>query len=345
MNRMLALSMLIMTLLIFSCSSENKTLKASPSSLDFEQVNIGDSVNLQIVLKNKYGKDLIISNINLAGSTDFSIVTGANVPINLLKNTEHILEIKFEPTSAGLLYSLLTIVHDASTKPKEIDLDGEGIPVPRMSLSDMSYDFGVIYVSRDATHDFEVSNVGTADLTINNLGLIGASAFLYSIPVGNAPFTITPGNKHTFTLQFSPLTDGAFPITLEIIHDAVNEATPLSIPIEGEGVTFAPEITFGETSPWDIGSHSTAAPSIHDFEITSSGIDPLTVTSATFVTATIFSLDEVQDKNGNVVNLPQTIPVGDKITLKIKFTPIANAIYNDTLTIVHDAINEAIPFD
>ena len=346
MNRTIVLSLLLVfTLISFSCSSEDKTLKISPSSLKFGTTNIGDSESLQLTLKNKYGKDIKITNITLNGSGDFTIVQGGNVPINLLKNAEHVIEIKFEPTSAGILASLMTIVHDAATKPKEVDLKGEGIPVPRMDISDKSYDFGIVYVSVSKTNDFIISNVGTADLSVTNIALTGANAALYAISAGNAPFSITPGLNHTFTLEFSPTTDGTFPIALEIIHDAVNETQPLSIPIDGEGVTFAPEIMFNETSPWDIGSHSTAAPSILDLEITSDGVDPLTVSSASFVTGTNYAVDEVRDNNGNVVNLPQLIPVGNKITLKIEFSPSANSAYNDTLTIVHDAINEATPYD
>jgi len=104
MNRTIVLSLLLVfTLISFSCSSEDKTLKISPSSLKFGTTNIGDSESLQLTLKNKYGKDIKITNITLNGSGDFTIVQGGNVPINLLKNAEHVIEIKFEPTSAVFL--------------------------------------------------------------------------------------------------------------------------------------------------------------------------------------------------------------------------------------------------
>ena len=46
---------------ILGCSSDSKTLKITPSSLKFNDVNLGDAVSLDLVLKNKFGKDIVIS--------------------------------------------------------------------------------------------------------------------------------------------------------------------------------------------------------------------------------------------------------------------------------------------
>ena len=49
-----------LSFMVFGCSSESKTLKVSPSKLDFGSVNLGDTFDIEVTLKNKYGKDVTI---------------------------------------------------------------------------------------------------------------------------------------------------------------------------------------------------------------------------------------------------------------------------------------------
>ena len=48
-------------LVVFGCSSDEKTLKISPSSLKFGDINIGDNVTQDLILTNKYGKFILIT--------------------------------------------------------------------------------------------------------------------------------------------------------------------------------------------------------------------------------------------------------------------------------------------
>ena len=193
-------------LVFLGCSSDSKTLSVSPSELAFGDVNLGDDVSMELLLKNKYGKNIIISSISLAGtgSGDFVIFSGNNVPVNLEKNATHKVEIEFEPTMAGPIDALLSIIHDGSTKPKNVPLSGNGIPVARIELSETTYDFDKKLINKMHTHDFTIDNIGTASLDISNLSFSGIGAANYSITAGNAPVNIQPGNDHTFTVTFAP---------------------------------------------------------------------------------------------------------------------------------------------
>ncbi len=328
------------------CSSESKSLSISPSSVKFNDVNIGDSREIDVVLKNKYGKDLIISTFSLSGSNDFSITAGGSVPLNFLKNTSHTLKVRFEPTSTGVLAGLISILHDASNNPVEVELSGNGIPVARAVFSENNHDFKKTKNNTTRDYDFEVDNIGTADLIISNFTFTGVGASVYSISAGgNVPVTIIPGITHTFTVSFEPTADGQYPSVLQVSHNAVNENSPFEITLAGEGITAAPEISLSQTSPWDLGETASGRSSINDLEITNSGLTELTVTSITFTSGTEFTLDSIEDSNGNPVNLPQIIAVSEKIIAKIKFQPPAIATYNDTMSIIHDGINVGTPLD
>ncbi|MCD4657377.1 MAG: hypothetical protein K8S87_07510, partial [Planctomycetes bacterium] len=60
------LTLIVLFGLILSCSSESKSLSTSPNKLDFGNVNLGDYAELSLELKNKYGKDILISNLDIS---------------------------------------------------------------------------------------------------------------------------------------------------------------------------------------------------------------------------------------------------------------------------------------
>ncbi len=329
-----------------SCSSETKTLTIKPSKLDFSDVYLGDSVTKTFEIINKYGKDITVLALLITGSNDFQFVSGNNTPLILLKGESNLIEISFTPTTNGPINAMLEISHDASSKPKQADLLGLGVAVPRINLSDTSFDFDKKLINKTHTHDLDIENVGTSDLEISNLTFIGLGAPLYSISAGGpAPFYVAPGTTKTITIAFNPVVIGNYAADLQIYHNAVNEASPIVYPITAEAIDVDPQITLSQTSPWDFGSVASTMPATQICEIENTGIDPLTITSATLATGTVFTIDSLKDSNGNVINLPQVIAVSAKIMLAIKFEPTATTTYNDTLTIIHDGTNEVSPLD
>ena len=333
-------------LLLISCSSDTKTLKITPSKLDFGDVNLGEIVDIEVTLKNKFGKDVTILNMNIIGSYDFIITSGCIMPIDLLKNAEHKMIVTFVPSLGGPNIATLFIAHDASNKPKEVGIKGVGIPVARIKLSDTIFNFDKKIINRNHTHDIEIENFGTLDLEISNLSFVGAGAAVYSISAGGpTPINIAPGATKTITIAFDPVVIGTFSADLEIHHNAVNENSPIIYPITGEGVDVDPQITLSQPSPWDFGSVATTMPATQICEIENTGIDPLTVTSAVLKTGLEFTIESLKDSNSNVISFPQIIAVSAKIYLSIKFEPTAKTTFNDTLTFIHDGTNEVTPWD
>ena len=329
-----------------SCSTETKTLKLSPSTLQFGDVNLGDFVKLDVIVTNKFNTDLIISDLSFSTYTIFSFTAGNTLPIYLSKNATHTLSIQFTPVAGGQVDETLSIIHDASNKAKMLDLQGNGIPVARMQINEKSHDFKLVLINTPKTVDFDITNTGTADLNISNLNFMGTGASAYSITAGGTlPIVIPVSSVHTITIQFKPPADIVYNAELSIIHDAVDEASPLVLTLTGEGTIVKPEISLNQTSPWNFGAVPTTFPSIKNLEIENTGTDDLTVTSLTLVTGTVFSVDKVEDTNGNNVSLPAVVSPGDTIIALIKFEPTATTTYNDTLTIVHDGTNEPSPLD
>ena len=333
-------------ILSFGCSSDSETLKLSPSKLDFGSIYIGDTLKIDVELKNKYGKQILITNIVLSGSNNYVITAGANIPLSLDNGATHILSIVFTPTADAPINGLLSIIHDASTKTKEAELIGIGVAVPRIDVPVVSHDFDIRLTGTTTTEDFEIHNIGTKSLNISQYTFSGVGASVYSVSAGGTiPTIVNPGATHTVTVAFEPIIVGNYPAELSIYHDAINAASPVIITLDAEAVLTAAKIVLNQTSPWDFGAYPTSFPGLATLEIESAGTTDLTVTSLTFLTGTVFSLEKIEDSNACPVTLPKLMLVGTKIFATIKFAPNANSQFNDTLTIVHDGLYNPSPLD
>jgi len=329
---------------IISCSSTPKMLKITPKILDFGNVNLSESSTLILTMTNKYSKDVFITNINLSDLTNYSIVSGAALPINISKNGIHEISIKYEPTSGGIHAAQLFIEHDASTKPKVVEITGVGIPIPKILLSDQYIDFTAVLIGRDKTENITVENTGTAELILDSLQFSGAGASVFSISSGGpVPIIIQPGTMKDISVKFTPTVVQNYIAELHISHNGLNETTPITIALSGDGVITAPKISLDKSTPWDFGSIGVGLSSTQNLEITNTGTDPLTVDSATLSTNNEFKVAGVEDSNGNPITLPEIVAISAKIIVKIEFKPIAGAAYNDTISIIHDGVNTPSP--
>ncbi|MCD4655989.1 MAG: choice-of-anchor D domain-containing protein, partial [Planctomycetes bacterium] len=296
---------------MLSCSNTSATLKITPKTLDFGNVNLSESSTLILTLTNKYSKDILITNINLSNLTNYVILSGAITPINMSKNASHEISIKFEPTSGGVHFAQLTIMLDASSKPKIVEITGVGVPIAKIVLSDQSIDFSSVLISSDKIVNITVENTGTAELIIDSLQFSGTGAAAFSISSGGSvPIAIQPGLSKDISIKFTPPAQQNYLAELHISHNGLNENTPFTVSLAGEGVITAPRIALDKSSPWDFGSIGIGMSSIQNLEITNNGTDPLTVDSATMSTNTEFKVAGVEDSNGNPITLPEAVAIG-----------------------------------
>ena len=347
-NYALFLIVVIAVSMFISCDARITGLLVSPEEYDFKVVNLGDSKSYYFRVSNKSNDNFIVTNFSFMGiaANDYKITMGGNTPLYLQAGRAEILAIEFEPTAAGVRSARLMISHTGSNGVNQIFLTGLGLPVPRLNVSDTELDFKIVYVNILKTHDFEFENVGTSVSVISNILLEGSNTSLYCFPNGkNTPIIIDPDTSTTVTLGFTPLADGSFPCTMKVFHNAINLANPLIIQIKAEGVTYAPEILLDKTSPWDFGLAPVGYPTMQDITITSTGIDPLTITNASLSKGIEFKIISKKDKNAGDINFPISIINGDYIVIRFEFSTTATTTYDDIFSIVHDGINENTPLE
>jgi hypothetical protein len=105
------------------------TLQVSPTSVDFGDVNVGSTKTLNLTLTSTGTAPLTISTAKLSG-TGFSD-SGASFPVTLNPNQSVILQVQFDPTSAGAVNGMLTINSNSSTgATTQVQISGTGTAVP-----------------------------------------------------------------------------------------------------------------------------------------------------------------------------------------------------------------------
>ncbi len=340
------IALLLTIAFLIGCSSASNRIEISSSDFDFGNVNLGDFAENEFTMTNKTGKNIVIYSIVFKGSAayDFIMISGGTIPIDFQKNKTVNFTVRFTPTADGLREAIIEITHDGSTKATTIKLKGTGVAVPKIVLNENSHNFGAVRNGTTESYKFKIENIGTADLTINNLIFTGSGASAFSvISGGNTPVIVAPSIQHEIEVQFAPTSDGNYTADLEMHHNAINESTPMILSVEGEGVTKNPEIMVSQTNPWDFGTVGIGNVTTQLLEISNTGSDPLTIVSITLTTNSEFKLNKVEDKNGNPLNAPFNISIGDKIIASFDFSPTSMTIYNDTINIVHDGVNKPTP--
>jgi len=222
--------------------------------------------------------------------------------------------------------------NDTETKTNYITVD-----VPDIDVSPTSKDFGSVQVTTSsAPQTFNVTNIGTANLTVGAVTITGANSDQFSKQIDNVSGqTITPGGWATLQVVFSPTSVGLKSATLNISSNDPDE-NPLLVALNGTGSVVAiPDIDVSPTSK-DFGSvQVTTSSAPQTFNVTNIGTANLTVGAVTITGA---NSDQFSKQIDNVSG--QTITPGGWATLQVVFSPTSVGLKSATLNITSNDPDE-----
>ena len=107
-------------------------------------------------------------------------------------------------------------------------------PLPEISLSHSSIDFGEIEVGTSAERTVQIDNIGIVGLKIQSINLSGGKASPFEI-LPLVQDDIPPGQNRVMTIAFTPSTDGAFSAEIVITSNDPNTPTK-TIHVTGSSV-------------------------------------------------------------------------------------------------------------
>jgi hypothetical protein len=207
-----------------------------------------------------------------------------------------------------------------------------------------SLNFGSVPLGSSSTVGTTVSNTTRSNFTITR-SIVSGKGFRYSGP--NLPITVAPGQSVSLAATFTPLSAGAawgimFVLTtgagtgrwgrydssaIALVGTGTAPKTGTGTG-PGSGTTALPGVLAASPSTMNFGSIQLLGSQMLNETVTNSGGSRVTISRAA-VTGTGFSL--------NSITLPQTLAVGQSLTLSIFFSPKSAGTASGTLTLASNA--------
>jgi endo-1,4-beta-D-glucanase Y len=242
----------------------------SGDTLKFGNVAVGDSVTINLTLRNNGGSDLQLNGtpvIKLLGADAVNYAVRLNTTFSTIvpSGSATGFSIVFKPISAFRKLSAIEIANtDLDENPFYINLDGIGI-APEINIvqgttnipsGSGSYSFGNVNVGTSTTAvTFTIQNIGNGLLNLTGnprVSISGAHASDFTINQSSTSATVAAGGTTTFSITFTPQASGNRSATISISNNDSDE-NPYVFTINGVGdaptILVQPKIDFIKISP------------------------------------------------------------------------------------------------
>jgi hypothetical protein len=204
-----------------------------------------------------------------------------------------------------------------------------------------STDFGMVLLGTNTSLTFIITNSGDGDLIISNLTIDGTDAALFTVTTNPASL-VGPNSNTTFTVQFTPLTNGMKTAVLHISNNDSDE-NPFDITLTGTAIT-APVPEIGVQQP--AGTSLMSGVSSEDFGLvlvgTNSSLTFIITNSGTAnLTGLGITIDGLNASQFNVTTNP-VAPVGPNAStvFSVQFAPTNSGVKTAALHIASNDTNK-----
>ncbi|MBZ5526615.1 MAG: choice-of-anchor D domain-containing protein [Acidobacteriia bacterium] len=296
-------------------------LSPGATSLSFGNVLLGSSSSQSVALSNTGNSAVTISQITATGS-GFT-AGGITLPLSLAAGQSASLSVSFAPTATGSAPGGVSIVSNATNSPATISLSGTGVQ-PQISVPPGSITFGNVTTGTSNTQTVQVSNPGSATLTISKAALTGAGFGLSGLTL---PLSLAPAQSSSFTVSFAPSTAGSVTGSLALTSNA--PTSPTSISLSGSGVTSTLQLSASPTA-LSFGNVTVAASATQSVTLSNTGNSSVSVSQLT-VTGSSFSAGGLA--------LPLTLAAGQSAAFNVSFSPAASGSFSGSVAVTSNAAN------
>jgi len=231
-------------------SGNLEILDGQSTAFDFGSQVQGTGINETFTIENQGTNDLTITAISVSGS-DFSINSAITFPLVISAGSSELLDIFLSGATIGTFSETITIASDdADESLFEIPITGEITasaepeiavfevsPFQEITSSQPSVSFGTQTQGNSISKQFQIDNIGTADLDIASISISGTAFSITS----TIPPSLAPSSNVRIDIELAGGTIGSFTETVTIVSNDGDEGT-FTFSITGE-------ITPGNSAP------------------------------------------------------------------------------------------------
>jgi len=213
------------------------SLMASPATVLFGDVQVGNQLALPVVLTNKGAFTVTLSRSSLKGG-DFR-ATGIKLPLTISPGASFTFNIVFAPQSSGFFDTSFSVTGPAEPLLR-LSLKGAGSTAAQLTVTPPSINFGTVAVGGSAT------NTGTLTASGGTVTVSSATSSSSDFTLGgiSLPATIGAGQSVPFSVTFGPVALGTVSATLSFNSNAGNSPTSQSL----SGTGTAPVVVLSWTA-------------------------------------------------------------------------------------------------
>ncbi len=296
------------------------TLAASPSTLSFGSVTLGNSKPLSVTVTNTGGTSVTITQ-GITTGTGYSL-GGWTLPITLAAGQSTSATVTFAPTAAGTVSGSMAVTSNASNPNLSIALSATGVTQGTVSPNPANLSFGNVAVGASKTLSEVLTNSGGTSLTISQATPSGVG---FSVSGLTLPVTLNPGQSQTFSVIFTPASGSAVTGNLAVTSDASNPS--LNISLSGTGTT--PGQLGLSPASLDFGNVTVGANKNLTTTLSASG-GAITITAANPGTSEFTVTGPA---------FPVNLTAGQSTTMTVKFIPQATGAAADSISFTTNASN------
>jgi hypothetical protein len=298
-----------------------------PSTLNFGSIQVGNSQQLQEILTNSGGTDIVVTQITPTGVG--YMIGGVTLPLALAAGQSQTFNVIFVPQSAGTSTGNLDIVNTGSITTVSVPLTGNGLTSGVLTPNPLSLNFGSVQMGNNQQLQEIMTNSGGTAIVVTQITPTGVG---YTIGGVTLPLTLAAGQSQPFNVIFAPLSVGTSTGNLAITN--TGSIPTVNLPLTGDGLTAGALIP----NPASLNFGNVQVGNNQQFSetLTNSGGINVNISQAT-ISGTGFTMSGL--------NPPLILTPGQRFTFTVIFAPPARGSDTGTISVVSDASNPnlAIP--
>jgi hypothetical protein len=202
-----------------------------------------------------------------------------------------------------------------------IAISGNGVQAG-LGLTPATVNLGNVPVGSANSQTVQVSNTGTAVLTISQVSVTGSG---FSTSGLSLPLSLNPGTATTFNVQYQPASAGTVSGSVSIVSNAPN--SPALLALTGTGITSTRTLSFSATS-LNFGNVNTGGTSAQSVVVTNTGNSSVQISQINATGA---------GYGVSGAGTPVTLTAGQTLTLSISFSPNAAGSASGSVTVTSNA--------